>query len=44
MEHLIKIELLIVEDIVKYLVKESSVVKYLVIVERNSWSKIAKIK
>ena len=43
-EYLIKTELLIAEDIVKYLVEECSVAEYLVIVERNSWSKIAGIK
>ena len=43
-EHLIKIELLIVEDVVKHLIEESSVAEYLVIVEQNSWSKIVGTK
>ena len=43
-EHLIKTELLIAEDVVKYLVEESSVAEYSVTVERNDWSKIAGIK
>ena len=43
-EHLIKTELLIAEDVVKHLIEESSVAEYSVIVERNSWSKIAGTK
>ena len=43
-EYLIKTELLIVEDVVKYLIEESLVAEYLVIVEQNSWSKIAGTK
>ena len=40
-EHLIKIKLLIAEDIIKCLVEEFSVAEYSVTVERNSQFKIA---
>ena len=43
-KHLIKAKLLIVEDVVKRLVKESLVAEYSVTVKRNGRSKIAKIK
>ena len=43
-EYLIKIELLIAEDVVKHLIKKSSVAEYSVIVEQNSQSKIAGTK
>ena len=42
-EYLIKIELLIAEDVVKCLIKKSSVAEYSVTVERNNWSKIVGI-
>ena len=44
MEHLIKVKLLIAKNIIKRLVKESSVAKYSVTVKRNNWSKIIKTK
>jgi hypothetical protein len=43
-EHLIEVELLIEEDIVKRLVEESLVVEYSVTVERNGWPKIVGIR